>query len=201
MLLIGLTGGIASGKSTVARLFAMKGVPVLDADLEARQVLARASPLLLQVRQGFGDSVCTPEGDLDRKALANLVFRDPQARERLNRITHPAIIARLKQGLDDIRREGKHKAAVVVAPLLFEAGLEKWCDRVIVVWASEREQVRRLMLRDNLSEQEARLRVRSQAPLDEKRKRADWVVDSEAGQGEIERQVENIWQEIVQAAA
>jgi dephospho-CoA kinase len=201
MLVIGLTGGIASGKSTVAGLFALKGVPVLDADLEARSVLARGSPLLEEVRREFGETALTSEGGLNRRALADLIFRDSRARQRLNELTHPAIIEGLKQRLDAMRREGRHQVAIVVAPLLFEAGMKAWFDRVMVVWASEREQVRRLMARDNLQESEAWLRVRAQMPLQDKKALADWVIDTEAGQEAVQRQVEQIWQEVNQAPA
>ena len=119
----------------------------------------------------------------------------------MNELTHPAIIERLKQGLDEMRREGKHPVAIVVAPLLFEAGLKAWFDKVIVVWASEREQIRRLMARDNLQEDDAWLRIRAQMPLESKKAMADWVIDTEAGPEALQRQVEQIWREISQAPA
>lgn len=196
MVVIGLTGGIASGKSTLARLFAVKGVPVLDADEEARSVLAPGSPLLDAVQREFGSSVFNADGSLNRRAMAELIFRDPQARRSLERITHPEIMRRLRAKLEDLKESGEHPVALVVIPLLFEAGLRGEVDRVLLAWASPEEQVRRLARRDHITEESAWSRLKAQKPLAEKRALAEWVVDTEVDQDGLSEQVEAVWERI-----
>lgn len=163
-------------------------------------MLSPGSPLLDTVRAEFGPSVFRADGSLDRRAMADLIFRDSQARRTLERITHPEIMSRLRQQIRRLSESGEHQIVVVVLPLLFEAGLRGEVDGVLLAWASEQEQLRRLMRRDNLDEESARLRLKAQMPLAEKRALADWVVDTEVDTVCLQKQLDAVWQEI-QAAA
>ena len=177
VIVIGLTGGIASGKSTVASFLREAGIPVIDADEIARQVVVQGQPALAEAVDAFGSSVLLPDGSLDRKALAARVFSDEAARRRLNEITHPHIqqaIARRRQALE----AAGHRLVVLDVPLLFETGMEKSVDRTWVVAVSPGQQVRRLMDRDGLTVEEARRRIDAQMPLTDKISKADAVIDN-----------------------
>lgn len=187
----GLTGGIGSGKSSVAALLRDRGVPVVDADELAREAVAAGSPGLLQVVAAFGPEVLGPDGELDRKRLGQLVFGDPEARKRLNAITHPIV-----RGLSQERFAALERAGVVLAgydvPLLFEVGLEQVLRPVVVVAASEATQLARVMARDGLSEADVRARLAAQLPLAEKRARADHVLDNDGSLEDLARQVDEL---------
>ena len=193
MRLIGLTGGIATGKTTVARLLAARGAEIVDADVLAREVVEPGSPALAEIAAGFGDSVLTPEGALDRAALGAVVFADPAQRRRLEAITHPRIAAlmgeRIAAGLAS-------EAPLVVAdiPLLFEGDRVGLVEGVLLVDAPEAVQLRRLMLRDGIDEAAARARVAAQMPLDEKRRLATWVIDNGGTPEHTAAQVATWWE-------
>ncbi len=178
MLVIGLTGGIASGKSTVARWLAEAGASVVDADRVAREVTRRGRPAWREVLTAFGPRITRPDGSLDRAALASLVFSDPEALARLNRATHPHILRAIRRRLALLRRRGV-RVAVVEVPLLFEAGWEDLVDEVWVVAVREEVQRERLAGR-GFSPAEAAGRLAAQLPLAEKVKGADVVLDGEA---------------------
>jgi dephospho-CoA kinase len=174
---VGLTGGIASGKSTVARAFAALGVPVIDADQLAREVVQRGSDALREIRDAFGPGVIADGGELDRKALGARVFGDPAALAKLNAITHPRI------GMLSASRVQEHLArgtpyVIYEAALIVENGLHRTMGALIVVSVSPDVQRARLMSRDGLSAEEAELRLRSQAPLEAKLKAATYVIDN-----------------------
>jgi dephospho-CoA kinase len=189
---VGLTGGIASGKSTLAAEVRALGVPVVDADAVARQVVAPGTPALAEVAATFGPEVLGEGGALDRARLAALVFRDPEARRRLEAITHPAVRAATTAELARLAAEG-HALALYDVPLLYEVGLQATLDAVIVVWVPREVQFERLRARDGLAPEEAEARLAAQLPLDEKAERADVVVDNtsprEALPGKAERLV------------
>jgi len=176
MLVFGLTGNIGTGKSTVARLFAEHGVPVIDADQVAREVVAPGTPGLAEVAGRF-PGVLTPSGELDRKALADRVFADAQDRAALNAILHPRIGAEVRTRLDRLAARGA-PVAIYEAALIVENGLHHGLDGLIVVNAPVEEQIRRLRLRDEMSEEEARSRIRAQLPAHEKVKAADFVIEN-----------------------
>jgi dephospho-CoA kinase len=160
---VGLTGGIASGKSTVARLFEALGVPVIDTDVLAREVVAPGQPVLARIAERFGPSVLQTDGSLDRAALRSIVFADSQARSDLERITHPAIQALLEQRSAAAR--GPYQMHVI--PLLVETGAQqKRVDRVLVVDCSEELQIRRLQARDGSTLDEARRILAAQVSRD-----------------------------------
>ncbi len=179
----------------------MKGAAILDADEEAHRLLARGTPLLESVRRAFGSSVFKADGSLDRKAMADRIFRDPAARRALERITHPEIMSGLRHQLQRLKQSGEHSVVIVVLPLLFEAGLRQEVDRVMLAWASPKEQVRRLVLRDHLDEESARLRLKAQMPLAEKRALADWVIDTAVDAAGLQAQLDAVWEEIQREAA
>jgi len=176
MLVFGLTGNIGTGKSTVARLFAERGVPVIDADQVAREVVAPGTPGLAEVVARF-PAVLTASGELDRKALADRVFADAQERAALNAILHPRIGAEVRARLDRLAARGA-PVAIYEAALSVENGLHHGLDGLIVVNAPVEEQIRRLRARDGMAEEEARARIRAQLPAQEKVKAADFVIEN-----------------------
>ncbi len=175
---VGLTGGIASGKSSVAAHLESRGVPVLDADEVYHRLLREDPGLLRELRDRFGDEVFTPDGTLDRARLGSIVFADPAARADLGRIAHPRVRSRIAAWLAE-RRDEDPPVAVVVIPLLYEGGLETMFDDVWVVAIDPATQLRRLMERNGLDEAQARARIGSQMPLAEKIARADAVIDNQ----------------------
>jgi dephospho-CoA kinase len=175
---IGLTGGIASGKSTVAGLFAELGVPVVDADAIAREVVEPGSEALREIVAELGESVLTPEGALDRKRVASIVFADASARKRLEAITHPRIAARSAEKISALRESGA-PYVLYEAALLVENGSYRAFAALVVVSASEATQLARLVERDGMSEADARARLAAQLPLAEKVKVADWVIEND----------------------
>jgi dephospho-CoA kinase len=193
MRLIGLTGGIATGKSTVARLLAGRGAAVVDADLLAREVVLPGSPALGEIAAAFGPAVLTSAGELDRAALGALVFADASQRRRLEAITHPRIGALMGERIAAALGSA---APLVVAdiPLLFEGGRGELVEGVLLVDAPEEVQLSRLMLRDGIDEAAARARIAAQMPLAEKRRRATWVIDNAGSPESTAGQVEAWWE-------
>jgi dephospho-CoA kinase len=177
MPIVGLTGGLASGKSTVARLFQDCGAIVLDADVLARQVVEPGKPAWRDLVRTFGPAVLHPDRTVDRKKLAAIVFRDPTRLKKLNRIMHPRVAREQARLTREITRKDPRAVVIYDAPLLIEAGAHKRMDRLIVVTADRRTQVARLQARNGLSRSEALHRIRSQMPLSEKRRLADDVLD------------------------
>ncbi|HEY8530762.1 MAG TPA: dephospho-CoA kinase [Limnochorda sp.] len=192
---VGLTGGIATGKSLVAGFFREMGAAVVDADELARQVTAPGEPALAEIRRVFGPGVFTPEGELDRRALGRVVFADPEKRRALERIVHPRVRQRLEEAVARFQAAGA-PLIVLEIPLLFEAGepLLRLIDWVVVVTAPEAVQLERLKARNGLTEAEARARMAAQMPLAEKVKRADYLVDNGGSPEETRRQVAHIWE-------
>lgn len=176
MRLIGLTGGIATGKSTFAEALRALGLPVIDADQLARRVVEPGTPTLAAIDAAF-PGVVGPDGRLDRKALGTRVFSDAEARRRLEAITHPAIRAAMVAETARLEAAG-HDLVFYDTPLLFEVGLDRAVELVVVVWAPVEAQRRRLQARDGLSAAEAEARLRAQWPVDEKAARADVVVEN-----------------------
>lgn len=177
LYLFGLTGGIGSGKSTVGRRFAARGVPVIDADQLAREVVAPGSEGLAEIVARFGPAVLSPAGELDRKALAARVFADDAERRALNALTHPRVGRRFAELREELERRGEALACYEV-PLLFENRLEEAFRPVVVVAVPEPIQVERAAARDGADPAEIRARIRAQLPLAEKTARADHVIDN-----------------------
>ena len=181
MLRVGLTGSIAVGKSFVASVFVELGCHVLDADLTAREVVLPGAPGLKAIVETFGEEVLNPDGTLDRKQLAAVVFADEGKRQRLNSILHPFIIARQDEILREWEVEDPKGIGIVDAALMIESGGYKRFDKLIVVHCRPEVQLERLMLRDNLSRNEAERRISSQMPQEEKQKFADYLIDTSDG--------------------
>src|SRR3989442_4874689 len=191
MKVLGLTGGIGSGKSMVASMFAQLGADVIDADQLARDVVELGQPALVEIATAFGRDVLLPDGRLDRGKLGRIIFADPVARGKLNAITHPRIRERIDA---EIAARGSRPGVLVVdIPLLYENDRTRTVETVIVVWIDSKTPPRRLNERDGLTEEEARQRIAAQMPLDEKRARADVVIDNSGSRESTRRQVEAIY--------
>lgn len=191
MRVLGLTGGIGSGKSMVARLFAQLGAVVIDADQLAREVVEPGQPALQEIAATFGPDMILPDGRLDRPKLAGIIFADPGKRARLDAITHPRIRTRMDE-LIKLRRSGTG-VLIVDIPLLYENQRTDSVEKVIVVWVDPQTQLARIRQRDGLSDEAARQRITAQMPLDAKRARADHVIDNRGSRDETLRQVEAIY--------
>ena len=196
-LLVGLTGGIGSGKSTVSRLFRDLGCLIIDADLLAREVVEPGEPAYDKIVAEFGKQVLDAEGQIDRKQLGAMVFGDEAKRKRLEGFTHPEIRQRQATILAELITEGFEGIAIWDAALLVEAGGAKNVDRLVVVYADEATQFKRLRLRNDISEGEARQKIRSQMPLSEKAEQAHYVVDNSGPRGETERRVREVYQALL----
>jgi dephospho-CoA kinase len=188
---VGLTGGIASGKSTVGRIFRSLGVTVVDADEVAREVVERGSEGLAEVVAAFGD-VLTEEGALDRKKVAAIVFDDPDARRRLERITHPRIFARSMQRMAEAASRGE-PLAVYEAALLVENGSYKMFQALVVVAATASVQVSRVATRDGIDEVGARARMAAQMPLEKKIEVADYVIWNDGDLAALEAKTRDVY--------
>lgn len=199
-VLFGLTGGLASGKSTVAARLRAHGVPIIDADALAREVVAPGSEGLAAVVEAFGPEVLSPDGALDRARVAALVFEDPAARRRLNAILHPRIGALSVQRAAEIQARGEPLACYEAA-LLVENGLADAFRPLVVVAVPPEVQVARAMARDQATEAQARARLAAQLPLEEKVKVADFVIDNSGAREETERQVDEVLAKIRERAA
>ena len=194
MIVIGLTGGIGSGKSTVSRKLKDLGATVIDADQVARDVVKPGTPASREIVQAFGSGILNDDGTLNRKKLGALVFQDPAARAVLNQITHPWIKEAIFGEVEKYRRQPDSNQIVVVeAPLLIEVGLHHGLDEIWVVQVDERVQLERLMNRDGITAAEARQRIASQLPQAEKLKYATRVIDNSGSEAETKKQVARHW--------
>jgi dephospho-CoA kinase len=176
-MILGLTGGIASGKSSIADLFVECGALLVSADLLAREVVNPGSPTLAKLVKAFGDEILTPGGSLNREIMAQRVFADPAARRHLESIIHPAIAHLAECRLTELK-SSPHDLIVYEAPLLFEAGAESRVDQILVVLIDPATQLSRLMERDKLTETEAKQRIATQWPQADKVQKADFVIDN-----------------------
>lgn len=191
-LVIGLTGGVATGKTTVARMFEELGAKVISADEVVHRLLDPGSEEWERIRREFGQGVLRGDGSIDRAKLAETVFRDPEKRQKLEAIIHPRVLDFLQKEADSFRRSGEG-ALILEIPLLIEAGALAMVDKVLVVTAEQESQISRLEKRYGISREEALLRISSQLPLDEKVRYADWVVSAEGTLGSTKKQVERVW--------
>lgn len=192
MWLIGLTGGIGSGKSSVARWFRERGVPVLDADTSVRKLLNKDAETIALIRREFGLETITPDGTVNRPVLGRIVFADESKRLRLEGIIHPRIE---KLRLEELERLEKAGEAVCVwdIPLLFEKGLQALVQETMLVWVPLETQIARVNTRDGLDAELIMARVQAQMPLTEKVQLADVVIDNSRSWAETEQQLETYW--------
>jgi dephospho-CoA kinase len=194
MLLAALTGGIATGKSYCIARFAALGVPVVDADVLAREAVAPGTPGLNAVVHRFGATVLQPDGTLDRAALARIIFANAAARADLESIVHPDVYRRIREW--SVNLPPQTRVAIADIPLLFETGHDHDFDKVIVCACDPAEQVRRLISRDGLTEAEARARLAAQWPIEEKVARADYVIRTDGARAETDAQVRRVFERL-----
>jgi dephospho-CoA kinase len=192
-LLVGLTGGIATGKSTVSGILRGLGGEIIDADLLAREVVEPGQPALAQVATEFGHDVVTASGALDRKRLGAIIFANPERRRRLEAITHPAIRERFLARLDELAEKGFVGIVVFDAAVMIESGNYKNMDRLVVVVTDDATQMARLQGRDGTDEAENRRKIDSQMPLVEKAKLADYVIDNSGTRDATAEQVRRVF--------
>jgi dephospho-CoA kinase len=195
MRTVGLTGGIGTGKSTVAAMLRELGATVIDADEATRAVQARGSEGLRLLAQEFGPGVLTPDGDLDRDHLADIAFHDPEARQRLNGIVHPLV----RQWMAERQQEAVQRGDPVVVmdiPLLYETRGPDAFETVLLVYAPERLQLERLTRLRGMSEEQARARIAAQLPIEEKRRLATHVIENTGSLDELRRRVREVWAEL-----
>lgn len=193
-MIIGLTGSIASGKSTVSNMLKEYGFPIVDADLVARQVVEPGSETLQKIAEVFGKEILTENGELDRKKLGAIIFNNEEKRQLLNSIIHPAIRKEMLRQRDEHLANGE-KTVIMDIPLLFESKLQHFVDKILVVSVSEDVQLQRLMERNQLSEEEAKARIQSQLPLSVKEQGADAVINNNGTINETRKQLEQILNE------
>lgn len=178
MKILGLTGGIASGKSTAARTLRELGSIIIDADVVARCAVEPGQPAWYDVVDFFGRDILNPDNTINREKLGLQVFSQPDYLKKLNQLTHPHIMEEIKRRLKSAAQEEPDRVLVLEVPLLYETNMERLCDWVWVVWVDAETQIQRLMNRDGISRADALSRIGSQMPLDEKARRADLVIDN-----------------------
>ncbi|MCR5438839.1 MAG: dephospho-CoA kinase [Selenomonas sp.] len=194
MKIIGLTGGIASGKSTVSAYLQKKGASIIDADGIAHELLAPGKPLYEVYRNHFGEKILLPDGGLNRRVIGQRVFSDPGERQWIDATAHPLIQQEICRRVKRYQRE-KKSLIVLDVPLLFESGWDKMAEKVCLVYVEEKIQLARLMKRNGYGREEAAARIAAQMPLEEKKKRADCLIDNSGSLSSTLRQVDNLWKE------
>ncbi|AWV32817.1 dephospho-CoA kinase [Paenibacillus sp. FSL H7-0716] len=192
-MIIGLTGGIASGKSTVSALLVNKGARLVDADVIAREVMLPGHEVLAAAAKQFGKEILFPDGTLNRAKLGEIVFQDPVALQTLNNLTHPAIRQEIKDRMYSMEQEEPKRLIIVDIPLLFESGLETLFHEIVVVYVPREMQVARLMERNRLSLEEAEARLNAQMDIEQKRNKADYIIDNSGDLAYTEQQVAVFW--------
>lgn len=178
MIFAGLTGSIATGKSSVCSIFKGLEIPVIDADLLARDVVRPGEEGWLSIVQAFGDGILLPDGNVDREKLGRIIFADKTARDELNNCIHPLIINKLLSDVEKLKKSMDGSLIIADIPLLIECGMQKYFDKIILVNSDRETQIRRLIKRNNLTIEDAEKRVNSQMPIEEKRKFADFIIDN-----------------------
>ena len=193
-MIIGLTGGIASGKSTVSNYLAELGAIIIDADKIAHEIMEKGKTAYWQVIEAFGREILAENGEIDRSRLGKIVFNNLEKKKILEEITHPQVIREMREKIEEYRAE--NKVIVLDIPLLFEAGLEFMVDEIWVVYVDRGTQLQRLMARDGLSYEEANKRIQAQMSLEKKRDLADFVINNKGNIEDLKRQVLLKWREI-----
>jgi dephospho-CoA kinase len=196
MLRVGLTGGLASGKSFVGEALAALGCHLLKADELGHRLLMPGTEVYRRVVDEFGPSILDAEGRIHRRALAGVVFTDPEKLARLNAIVHPAVIEEEERWMASLQAQDPHGIAVVEAAILIETGSYRRFDRIVLAVCSREQQIERAMKRDGLSREEALQRLERQMPLEEKRKFADFIIDTSGEKEQTLAQVRRLYEEL-----
>ncbi|WP_103896263.1 dephospho-CoA kinase [Caloramator fervidus] len=196
MLVVGLTGGIATGKSTVSKIIAEKGIVVIDADRISREIVKPGEVAYKKIVEFFGEEILSENGEIDRKKLRNIVFNDYNKLKVLNEITHPEILKKILIKIEDLKSKGE-KICVLDAALLIEANFHKFVDKVILVYCDIEIQISRLMKRDNLSREEAINIINSQMSFEQKKKYADYLIDNSKDIDFTKKQVDRVLNSIL----
>lgn len=196
-MLLGLTGSIATGKSTVSAMLQQRGAFIIDADQAARDVVEPGSEGLNRIVAHFGDEMLNDEGKLNRARLGTVIFQDPLKREELNRLLHPLIIQTMQLQTDAIRKRDQQALIIWDVPLLIEGNLTPYVEAVILVYVPREIQLERLMQRNSLSIREAMNRIEAQMDIEEKRKFADYIIDNRGTLSDTERQVDQLWNYLI----
>lgn len=195
MLKIGLTGSIGTGKSTVSKLLRERGIAVIDADLLAREIVKKGQECLNDLKNVFGNQVLTIDGELDRKKLGQIVFSDDSKLELLNSVTHPHIRRRIKAQMNELESKN-NKVIVLDIPLLFEAKMEDLVDIVLVVFAKEEIQIKRIMERDNCTQEEAMRIIKTQISQQDKISKSDYTIDNSGTIEELKEKLNGFLEKI-----
>jgi dephospho-CoA kinase len=189
-MIIGLTGGIAAGKSESAKYFESLGAYAIDADAIAHELTAKGMPALNELVKSFGAGILLPAGDLNRKKLADIIFSDEKAKLKIEKILHAHIISRVNE---TISQNIKKCNIVIDVPLLFEVGLDRICDKIVVVRVSYDIQIQRLSLRDKLNADQAKKRISSQMPMEKKVKLANFVIGNSGSKEDLQKRVKDLY--------
>ncbi|EAF5856894.1 dephospho-CoA kinase [Listeria monocytogenes] len=185
---IGLTGSVATGKSTVSNMIQQAGIPLVDADIAARKVVEPGTEGLKEIVAYFGEEILLADGTLNRAKLGEIIFKDKEKREKLNEITHPRVKDYMLEARERFFRAGEELVFFDI-PLLFESHLESLVDQIVVVWTTPETELKRLMERNNLTKEEALRRIESQMGIDEKARKADFVIDNNESLEKTQKQV------------
>ncbi|EAD1640719.1 dephospho-CoA kinase [Listeria monocytogenes] len=185
---IGLTGSVATGKSTVSNMIQQAGIPLVDADIAARKVVEHGTEGLKEIVAYFGEEILLADGTLDRAKLGEIIFKDKEKREKLNEITHPRVKDYMLEARERFFRAGEELVFFDI-PLLFESHLESLVDQIVVVWTTPETELKRLMERNNLTKEDALRRIESQMGIDEKARKADFVIDNNESLEKTQKQV------------
>ena len=196
MLIVGLTGGVASGKTTVSKVLKEEGAYIIDADQIARELVQPHQPAWNELRRAFGQEILQEDGSIHRKKLANRIFADPKQRERLNQILHPRIKEEMDRRVKEIAQKDSEAIVVIDAPLLIELGVHREMDKLIVVISTQTQQIERLEDRDGTRPEEALRILSSQMPLEEKLKFADFVIQNEGSLQKMKKRAKEVFKEL-----
>jgi len=198
-LIVGLTGGIGSGKSTVTKMFKDLGAKIIDADKLGHSVILPHKPAWEKIVKIFGKDILQNDLTIDREKLGKIVFANQPLLKKLNEITHPEITKIIKKEIDSVKNKtyNQKKILIIDAALIYEAKIDRLIDKIIVVYIDEDEQIKRLIKRNNLSKDEALQRIKSQMPMKEKVKMADYVIDNSSSLDKTKKQVEKIWKSLI----
>jgi len=196
MKVVGLTGNIASGKTEVAKIFKDLGARVIDADQIAREVVKPGEIVWEEIHKEFGEDILNPDRTINRLKLGEIVFNDNEKRDRINKITHPRIIERMKELIKKYKRDNV-KVVIIEATLIVEkGGLKDTIEELIVVTSDKETQIKRILERDGFKREEAISRIESQIPITEKEKHASYVIDNSGTLSETRKQVEEVWEKL-----